>query len=1009
MSRNPGSCFVFRICIRFLLPGLMVMCFSAPTEAQTSTAYEDSVIANNLFEKGTRFGNAAEFDSAVSCLDSASVIFLRIGDWENLVRCHNAIGDHYRKQGKYDEALKVLDEALYVGTKKLGPGAAVVSKTCHGQGNVYFLLGRFDEAIEYFNRSVEIRLALDQDDGIDLARTYNNLGVVYDEKGDYDRSVEYYEKSIELKKSLLGEEHASLATGYGNLGIIYAKLGDYARSIAFFNQSLAISLAAGPQGRIFVAASYDNLGIIYTYLHDFDHALEYHNKALPLRLDLFGEQHPEVANNYDNIGMALKGRGSYAEALIFLEKALDIREALLGPDHVETALSFSNLAKVYDARGDFATAFDFFYKALKIRESALGSTHPDVAENYLEIGLVYENQKKYESALYYFQKAVQVLVPEFVSEDPFENPAVESIKLGADVLEVLNAKTRTMSRFYREQGSAEGLMAAESAFALAGDLIDRLRKEYRAERSKLSLGSVAREIYKNALGNALALAHVFGDSLYFERAFFYAEKSKANVLIEALADLNAKRFAGIPDSLIEKERKLRIDLTYHEKRSIELTQKQVSSDSLKLLENQNKLFTVRSSIEALAEAVERDYPEYYEVKYGPRVTTPGAAREKLDTVTAVLSYFLADDEIHLFYLDAKRFQVISTNVGDSFADQVRDFHDRLRKKNIVQDRHRLAFGKQAHDLFKILIDPVSENLVGKKKLIVVPEAQLFYLPFEALISKPDSNVGFVDMDFLVHEYEISYQYALSLFLGQSTQGGGMAPGGFAGFAPVFESGSEGAALTQENRDFLLGVASDSASAGFPVVSGAFNVLPESAGEVDLIADVFRAHGLGASVFLNSAATERQFKSMPPVRFVHVATHGFMNENRPRLSGLAFAQIPDSTAGEDGILFAAEAYDLELSADLVVLSSCESGLGKLVQGEGMISMTRGFLYSGVQNVLFSLWKVSDRHTRDLMVEFYGKLLAGDSFSGALRQAKLKLLQNEISAVPRNWSGFVLIGR
>jgi CHAT domain-containing protein len=134
----------------------------------------------------------------------------------------------------------------------------------------------------------------------------------------------------------------------------------------------------------------------------------------------------------------------------------------------------------------------------------------------------------------------------------------------------------------------------------------------------------------------------------------------------------------------------------------------------------------------------------------------------------------------------------------------------------------------------------------------------------------------------------------------------------------------------------------------------------------------------------------------------------MNEKYPQLSGLAFSQPDDTISGEDGILYSGEIYTLDLHADLVVLSSCESGIGRLAKGEGMFSLTRGFIYAGANNVVVSLWKVYDKHTSKLMIEFYRGIAAGQDYSTALHNAKLKMLQNEDTAFPVSWAGFVLVG-
>jgi len=163
------------------------------------------------------------------------------------------------------------------------------------------------------------------------------------------------------------------------------------------------------------------------------------------------------------------------------------------------------------------------------------------------------------------------------------------------------------------------------------------------------------------------------------------------------------------------------------------------------------------------------------------------------------------------------------------------------------------------------------------------------------------------------------------------------------------------------------------------------------------------------VYVHESASEENFKNkIKDSRFVHVATHGFINSENPKLSNLAFSQPQDSSATEDGFLYSAETYNLDLNADLLVLSACQSGTGQLIRGEGLMALTRGFLYSGARNIIASIWKVFDEHTSILMVELYKQILSGKSYSAALREAKLKMIANEATAGPQSWAAFVLIG-
>jgi CHAT domain-containing protein len=190
----------------------------------------------------------------------------------------------------------------------------------------------------------------------------------------------------------------------------------------------------------------------------------------------------------------------------------------------------------------------------------------------------------------------------------------------------------------------------------------------------------------------------------------------------------------------------------------------------------------------------------------------------------------------------------------------------------------------------------------------------------------------------------------------------------------------------------------------------FNELKYSEDEVVSIGQRLSARSVSASTFLFSSATEHNFKAnAPKADILHVATHGFINEQNPSLSAVIFSQPDQPGSDDDGILTVSETVNLNLKAQLVVLSSCESGVGQFVNGEGMIALSRGLLYAGAQNIVFSLWKVSDRQTYRLMDEFYANIAEGKGYASSLRAAKLSMIRSKETAFPGKWSGFVLIGR
>jgi CHAT domain-containing protein len=190
----------------------------------------------------------------------------------------------------------------------------------------------------------------------------------------------------------------------------------------------------------------------------------------------------------------------------------------------------------------------------------------------------------------------------------------------------------------------------------------------------------------------------------------------------------------------------------------------------------------------------------------------------------------------------------------------------------------------------------------------------------------------------------------------------------------------------------------------------FPELPGTEEELRSIIGLFAARKKTALGFFHSQATEKLFKSraMQEYSMIHLATHSLTDEANPKLSGFLFSPRDNDRDGEDGILYTGETYGLSLDCSLLVLSSCESGTGRLVEGEGLLALTRGLFYSGARNIVYSLWKVEDRATGQLMVNLYQNILRGDSFAAGLKQAKLAFIADPFKAFPKYWAGFILLG-
>jgi CHAT domain-containing protein len=303
-----------------------------------------------------------------------------------------------------------------------------------------------------------------------------------------------------------------------------------------------------------------------------------------------------------------------------------------------------------------------------------------------------------------------------------------------------------------------------------------------------------------------------------------------------------------------------------------------------------------------------------------------------------------------------------------------------------------------------------------KNVIVIPDSRLVKIPFEALLEKtPETAESYQKMAFLVNRVNVSYANSAQLLMKRMEATTSKSKQGLLAMAPVFEDGTANAInlrtqawLTETDKT----ISTTGQTRGALFKGNAIMPLPATADEINSLYKLFDSNKKSAELVLGAVASEKKLKSIKlgEYQYIHLATHGFVNEESPELSGLLLAQ-DTSDHDEDNVLYMGEIFNLQLNADLVTLSACETGLGKIIEGEGVVGLTRALTYAGARNILVSLWKVNDASTAELMVNFYRMLLLNNQteISTALRDAKLTMIKGGKYSDPYYWSPFVLLGK
>ena len=996
----------------------------------------NNFIADNLARK-------AEYGNAINYLNISLEIAQKrfAADNLNLAQTYNLLGYvHYYTQA-YDSAVSYLNQALRIREERLGANHVEVSHTLYTLGITYRAMGRYDEASSTIDRALRIsdQCGSKDDAAIDLIALAN----IFSDKGDYNSASSLSTKAIRILQEQGKEKSELMAISCFCLGRDFIKINRLANATTFLMKSLSINKVLFGENHPAVSACYGYLGEISALKGDYDHAILYYTKACEIITNVNGENHSSLADLYNYLSDIHSNKHDFQAALKFAESSLRIQSHNYGDDNFLITNSLENLARVYEASGNYVEALSYYERSLKIKSRVAGSNSPIVGQVYLSMGIAFSKASKFDSARYcikkaseiagksaendkgfaasiqkalgdllirkreissslvHYQEAISLLTGDSSDTSPHRIFGEGRKHSDALLLECLVAKAKALQLLYATSHELKSLEAAYVEYERAIKVISLIRRSYKVEGSRAFFGEECYGIYKDAVSTALKLYAKTNDSFYKDKAFACAERAKANLLHDKMLEADAIRYSGAPENLLEREGSLKAGLMFYE---IQAEKADKNNDTFKAKESRNEYFTLTVNYSNLLDTLEALYPHYFELKYKDDPIDVVQIQSSLDSNTTLIDYFFVDSALCIFSISKNSFDITLRKDAKKIAQTA----SRLRRSLKTFDEQEYL--STASQLSRMILPPMVHQTVGDH-LVIIPDGELYYIPFEALLTrtqKADAAVDYRTLPYLVKKYAISYSYSSALFAKREKSDRISREPSFIGFAPVFSDSADNNRVIASNEPD--GKASDGMSTlrSISVDGKKFNPLEYTKTEISGIAQLFQEHHLKQTVCLYSSANKQSFKQLThEYSYVHVASHGYADEEHPDLSGLLFSPPHDTLDGDDGILRTRETYGLNLDADLVVLSSCESGVGKLVRGEGLVALTRGFFYSGARNIVFSLWKVPDKHTSDLMTAFYACLLSGQDFSTAMRNAKLKMLNNPLSAFPAKWTGFVLL--
>ncbi len=846
-----------------------------------------------------------------------------------------------------------------------------------------------------------------------LEETYSFWGVLHFRKGNLVKTLAV---SLELTKILLGKPNPS-ADVYERLFAVnqliartYAAAGDYQKAVDYYLISIENKPGFAKTTMRCVNALYQ-IGDIYRTQGQLNKTGAYYMQALDslnmaIRADGPDKWFGYAVNLHRRLGLYYADQQLFNTAFEHFQTAL----AYAKPGTPFVSAILDNMGATYGKINQPEKALEHLNRSIGLKQKSYGKNSENVAETLLLIAEIYQQQGDYSAGLVQCQKVLGMLADEPLDTNGYNNPVKDPKGRQKLYLQALGKKLAALSELYQQNPARIELLDASSkTLQISFRLMDHIRTEYTAGSDKQFLVDNSRPLYEMAIDVALHQQHLRELPLPVEtninkpreqahgneEAFLFAEKTKSLLLYEGIQESNALKFSGIPDSLLQKEYNLRVDIAYYEQKSFTLENKGTLPTDSTLLALNSNIFKLRQEYEDLKKTFETAYPDYYRLKYNLRVEDIASVqRDLLSPDMAIVEYFVGDSAVYIFSIHKNDYHVVEVKKDfplESWVAQLRTgltyFQTGAADTQYVS--LSTSYTEAAFNIYQKLIAPIASEL--PQRVVFIPDGVLGYVPFEILLAeKPVNPTRWNTHHYLLHDHIVSYCYSATMLREMLFREHQQQPSiQLLGFAPAYKG--DGSVL-------------DSLYASSDIVRKNLMPLPNSGEEVYRIAKLMQG-----KAFVGREASETTFTKLAgQARILHLATHGQANDQSGDYCFLVFAEQKDSLENET--LYASDIYNLQLNADLVTLSACETGIGELQGGEGIISLARAFAYAGAKSIVTSLWSVSDLKTKDLMVDFYKNLRTGMLKDDALRQAKLDFIKRNkgMAAHPFYWAGFVGIG-
>ncbi len=901
-----------------------ILPFSFHSNGQSSETKQDSINAVELFRKAVEHGRNMEPEKSL---------------------------DYFRQSLQFRK--KVFGEKHY----RLG-------STYMGMAIQFKNLYQLDNAYRYYRIAEEMYLHNAPENDSRLGDIYSNIGNYFRMKGNYAEAIRYHQRAISIyeKSEDITPTQNFVAFNYNLAECYHLSKRD--------EEALQILTRNYEQGSFGQKIQYSNLmASIQFLLKNFDASKAIVNRLVTSILTKYGPNDYDLADQYIILGQFFMNVGQPDSGLVYMKRAepiyrqYDNNERDLGDLYrlmasawVGKTVNSSSISEFQKEKSiNLYTAIDYYFKALNTLNDSIGSDFPDIS--HLE-----------------------------KSNFPVSN---------LQILNELGSAWQQLAYLDQEKTKDEKkvlLSNALNSYTTASDLAIQMRTSFISQESKMLFADLQRSVFSYTISTAYELFNLTGQTEFFNIAFENSGRAKAASLFDNLAEMQARDLSLVPDSLLELEDRYNSNLVYYRERLFD-EEHSKDQDSLKIEEFRHQIFVNEQDRNDLRAYLERNFSEYYDLKYKRRQITVTELQKKLKRNEALLEYVINpkepgsdDGSIYVFAVNKNSFQIRKEPFNEEILAEIELLQRNLSSTQFLNEGLEgfTAWCEASWNVYSKLMMP-SHEIYRDKRLTIVPDGILNYLPFEALLTQKTepSHIHYHNLPYLILDYPVNYAYSTELYILESRRPPKLKKQILA-FAPDYSK-----AIYQDESITRL------------------TAIPGILEEVRYLGKL-----TGARSFQGKEATEANFReNAGNYDILHLAMHTLINDSMPMFSRLAFYPVNDGGLHNDGWLNTSDIYYMELKARMTVLSACNTGSGMLSNGEGVVSLARAFLYAGCPSVIMTLWDVEDRSGTEIMKEFYRNLKNGKTKDYALRQAKLLHLMraDPVTSHPHFWLGYITIGQ